>query len=349
MRIKKVALAAIPLAAVGIYFLISRYSSIKAVQSVFSEKIPRLHLPAAAGPALKIKYKDGLTGEKKKKVKREETVYQFVLQRKDENDFVKIAKQFNLQGQPKRLDTATEQQLFLKDGERQLVLDINAGTWSYSDFSKLFNSASASKQPISDAEVERIAASYLQDRNWLPSDFKFAGVSAVTQQSESQASPDVLNKTVFFYRHLDGKPVYGVSRIIVDVSNDGNVIGVSRFFKEIKPSKVKPLKSLDKALQEVQAQEGMVTTDDTSIVEADIVDADTIYYEDSGSITEQPYLQPVFRFKMKGNSAQKNKVVEFEHILTAVSDDQLLPEEKKKPEKIESCGPDLPKKCTPGS
>lgn len=200
-------------------------------------------------------------------------------------------------------------------------MNTQSGTWKYRDYSKIFKSTAANNIP-SDVEVERIATEYLKTRDWLPSDFKFQAVTAVTEEpSNLSQSPKVIGKSAYFYRFIQGKPVYGVSRIIIDVGDQGEIVGVAKFFKDIEDAGKQPLKAIEEAFKEAKEKKGTITTDNPDVKNALIKDVEIKYWEDPGSISDQPFLQPVYAFKAE--SQANGKTNKFEVIIPAIQNDKV--------------------------
>lgn len=292
------------------------------------KKIPALVLPQPGAADVSINYQLSVPEQVIAITPKEAAVYRFISKHLTEQDFRSIANKFNMVGQPKldneRPGNKGDSLLVLKEGTKQLLLNTQSGTWKYRDYSKIFKSTGANNIP-SDVEVERIATEYLKTHGWLPSDFKFQTVTAVTEEpSNLSQTPKVIGKSAYFYRYIQGKPVYGVSRIIVDVGNEGEIVGVAKFFKDIEDAGKQPLKTIEEAFREAKEKKGTITSDNPDVKSAFIKDVEIKYWEDPGSISEQPFLQPVYAFKAEGQA--NGKTNKFEVIIPAVQNNRVEPE-----------------------
>ncbi|MBH8560983.1 hypothetical protein I8748_02115 [Nostoc sp. CENA67] len=291
----------------------------------FDSKIPALILAQPKRVELSVTYELAIPEQVISNLPKEATVYKFVSKQISEQDFRSLSSKFGMKGQPKsdndRPDHKGDSLLLLNEGTKRLLLNTQTGTWKYRDDSKIFQSTGANNIP-SDAEVSRIATEYLKTNGWLPPDFQFQTVTAVTEElSNLSQTPKVIGKSAYFYRYIAGQPVYGVSRIIVDVGNQGEVVGVSKFYKEIEDAGKQPLKTVDQAFKEAKQKKGTVTTDNPKLKNALIKDVKIKYWEDSGSIDDQPFLQPVYAFKAEGKVNEKTE--EFEVIIPAIENARI--------------------------
>ena len=314
----KVAFLAVVLGACTISYGVSE-------RKVNSKKIPALVLPkpGAAGPS--INYQLSVPEQITTTLPKEVTVYRFVSKQLSEQDFRSIANKLQISGQPKsdneRPGNKGDLLLVLKEGTKQLLLNTRSGTWKYRDHSKIFKSTGTNNIP-SDVEVKRIATEFLKTNSWFPPDFKFQTVTAVTEEPSNLSQPlKIIGKSAYFYRYIQGKPVYGVSRIIVDIGDKGEVVGVAKFFKDTEDTGKQPLKTLEQAVKEVREKKGTITTDNPDIKDALIKDVEIKYWEDAGSISDQPFLQPVYAFQVEGQA--NGKTDKFEVIIPAIQNDKV--------------------------
>ena len=156
----------------------------------------------------------------------------------------------------------------------------------------------------------------MQANGWLPTDFRLEAITPLTDQQTPDTTAKIIGKAVYFYRYVNGKPVAGVSRVIVHVGTNGEVIGVKRFFKDIVPVGNMALKSIKEAFDELRRGDAILTTDNPNLKEAAVTNVDLTYWEDAGSTTDQPYLQPVYVFRAKGTAGASD---EFSAVVPALN------------------------------
>lgn len=261
------------------------------------EAIPDLRIPRPGGPVPQVTYSWQVSSQTVSAIPKEMPVYKFVAKNLDEQDFKSLASQFGMSG---AIERDEDQSSFLMtDGEKRLSMNWETGKWSYGDYSKLYSSNNTNIP--SDDEVARIATEYLKEKGWLPDDFRLQSVEAVTEQNAADitAPPRIIGKVAYFYRYIGDWPVLGVSRIVVHVGDNGEIVGVKKLFKDIEPAGNMSLKSVDQAFAELRAGDAVLSTDNPNVKQAAVQDVHLAYWEDAGSISDQPYLQPVYVFTAK--------------------------------------------------
>ena len=194
------------------------------------------------------------------------------------------------------------------------------GTWQYHDYSK--PTAASVKLPSNEASAQ-LAIAFLKNNNLYNDRF---AVSAVVEQYSGSKETDDYNaycKSVYFYPSIDGMPVYGVSRIVVDIGDNGDIIGVSHFYKDIIESETVGLISPESLYESIERAE-LSSNINPSAVKATINEIYLGYWEDAGSVEEQPYLQPVWVFTGVAvfDDGQEEP---FDVIASAIRGDYVLP------------------------
>ncbi|GGJ80757.1 hypothetical protein GCM10008982_32900 [Anoxybacillus voinovskiensis] len=183
-----------------------------------------------------------------------------------------------------------------------------------------------------DSEAIQYATEFLKKMNWLPSNFKVAGVTE-NREIPGNLNPEtdkgyVLSKSVHFYQYIDNKPLLGVSRIVVEVGDNGKIEVVRKNHKEHVNFADYPIKSVNVAIDELKNNKGI-----HNVVEGGhdpVIDDVTVsYWEDAGTIEEQPYLQPVYVFK--GNYTLNGKQVPFLGVVPAVENNFVLQKPMEQP------------------
>jgi len=272
------------------YMLLRRWVNLSFVLMVFSV--------AALGTGCSVqRYSWEVPDEVVSGLPKEMPVYKFVAKNLGEQDFKLLASQLGMSG---AIERDEDQSSFLMtDGEKRLSMNWETGKWSYGDYSKLYSSNNTNIP--SDDEVARIATEYLKEKGWLPDDFRLQSVEAVTEQNAADitAPPRTVGKVAYFYRYIGDWPVLGVSRIVVHVGDNGEIVGVKKLFKDIEPVGNVSLKSVDQAFAELQAGDTIFSIDNPNVKQAAVQDVHLAYWEDAGSISDQPYLQPVYVFTLK--------------------------------------------------
>jgi len=220
------------------------------------------------------------------------TVYKFVQNNLSEEDFKALASQLGMSGTVERDEEAAR--FVMRDGQKELRMEWETGMWEYWDYEKSRKDPDPDAIP-SDDEVARIAAEFLKENGWLPDDFRLQAVTHLTE-ARGFSAPITIGKVAYFYRYIGDVPVLGVSRIGVQVGENGEIISISKFFKDIEPAGNMSLKTVAAAYDEVKSGNAVVRTDNPNVTKAAIQDVKLYYWEDAGSISDQPYLQPVYVF-----------------------------------------------------
>lgn len=275
-------------------------------------QVPKhLHMAQPGGFTPNTTYKWAVTDEKVKAIPQEATLYRFVKKNLTESDLNNLAGKFGLKGQAKK--DAKEPVLMMSDGAKDIWLHTETGKWAMTQPDKLFTSATTNIP--ADVEVSRIATEYLTQKGLLPADFKLQSVVAITE-GMSDNNQRVIGKSAYFYRYVDDQPVYGVSRIIVDIGDNGEILGVSKFYKDVEQAGKIKLKTVGHAFNELKEKKALVTTDNPQIKDATIDSVELRYWEDAGSVADQPFMQPVYVFKAK--SVSNGKAHLFEGVVPAI-------------------------------
>lgn len=111
-------------------------------------------------------------------------------------------------------------------------------------------------------------------------------------------------------------PVYGISRIIISVGHEGEIIGISKYYKDYEEYEKVKLKDPKKAFEELKSGGGSNNIDPDAI-KAKINRIHLGYWEDGGSIKEQPHLQPVWVFEGESINAN-NEISKFDVVIPAI-------------------------------
>ncbi|ASS73769.1 hypothetical protein CIG75_01465 [Tumebacillus algifaecis] len=261
-------------------------------------QIPELFIPGPGqGVADKIEFQ--VTAENVR-LPSEETIYKFKKQNYTKNEVHNMATKLGMKGEVFNL----EESLGVNDGDKTLEIEKDSGKILYLNRAHLgqWLVDGKAKQIPTDEQSTQHAIDFLQKMNWLPENFQVRGVTE-NREIPGNLNPEtdqgiVLSKTVHLYKHVNGKPVLGVSRITVEIGHQGEIETVRKYHKEEEAFQKYKLKSLDQAVLELKDKKGMINLEEGAS-DAILDQIELTYWEDAGSIDEQPYLQPVYLFKGK--------------------------------------------------
>ena len=209
-------------------------------------------------------------------------------------------------------------------------LDINEnGTFSYSR--KNINNSKAIT--LSDKDCISIAEKFLKDNKLLPNSFFENGVAHETKTSvKDPTDTTIVKKDIYFNRKIDGKKVYGISRIIVSIGTDAQIDSVYSLYRDIDgyPASIK-VKSFQEAFNDLKQLKGTVRVGEGAKT-VTIKKVELVYWEDSTPYSEQSHIQPVYHFTGEAIDDQGNKDETFEAFIPAIPD-SLTSESKNSQEK----------------
>jgi hypothetical protein len=145
-------------------------------------------------------------------------------------------------------------------------------------------------------EAEEIATRFLDEHGLRPE--RFSNVRSVYQTSKrglEKEKPYMV--TVAFYPEVDGCAVYGVSRIVVDIDENGDITALRSYYRNFVFDRVvdltPPEDFYDTPPKGLYGY-GILTHSniENGTVSAKIVSVELAYWEDQ----DQPFLQPVWVF-----------------------------------------------------
>lgn len=280
------------------------------VQAV-PQKVPALTLPQPGdSSAHDLNFK---LNTKKKNLPQELQIYKFKNKNIKENEFQKTAQKLGINGKVK----GNSSSLVIEDGNKYLEINKKSGKILYTN---LRASEQTNKTIPTNEEAIRYATEFLQQMDWLPENFEVADVTDNTV-IDGTLNPEVdkgtvLSKSVHFYQKIDNRPVYGVSRIVVDIGNNGEIETVRKYHKEFDADQKYAIKSVESAVKELGKNKGIHSIEEGG-TDPVIEDVDVVYWEDAGEGDEQPYLQPVYVLKGKYKNSH-NKETEFNGVIPAI-------------------------------
>lgn len=203
------------------------------------------------------------------------------------------------------------------------TLEHNLATGDVS-FSRNFNRYLGSfvpKLPDSDSAV-KIATAFLDQNRLAPTnsgELKVAhigGLRATSVLSTGQPGP-VVNKlvTINFSRELNGVPVIGAgSKLIVNIGDGGEVIGVSRRWRELdRPTRLAASEILTER-EALELSNRQILSEFGEKSRAEVLQTQIAYFDNNGGA-----IQPVFAFQTKIQLAdQKLPPVEYVSVIPAM-------------------------------
>ncbi len=320
------------------------------------EKITRIEFPTIGGNlpeditftlSQDIIFSDNITANAQGST---DKIYKLSLQLKNKEERIeKLKKIF-------KIDTGTKTDMgeVITFQNENSTLDINEnGTFSFTR--KTTDSSQA--VTLSDKECINLAENFLKENNLLPDGFFENGVAYETKTSvNNPKNSTVVKKDIYFNRKVDGKIVYGVSRIIVSVGSNAQINSVYSLYRDFEesPTPIK-IKSFDAAFHDLKQLKGSVRTSD-STKSVEITNVELVYWEDSTPYSKQTHIQPVFHFRGEAIDNKGNKDDTFEAFVSAIPDDftseinesnsKPIPSDKKQPVKSlkKPSSDELPKK-----
>lgn len=154
--------------------------------------------------------------------------------------------------------------------------------------------------PSKDQAV-RIATNYLETRALLPPDAVCAGAfdSGIQETNTDGVVTDryVVQLAVKFDRRIQGVPVIGPGQqLTVDVGSEGEVTGVKKFWRDVKPYKKVKVRTATEAAAALQAQQSCCYQASEGTTTVVVTSVDFAYWVFSAD-TYQEHLSPVYEFR----------------------------------------------------
>jgi hypothetical protein len=160
------------------------------------------------------------------------------------------------------------------------------------------------KIELSDKECIEKAKAFLEKNQLLKMDVFDIKVNNITKTDPANLDNEVvIGKDVYFSRSINGREVYGISRIIVTIASNGEISEVRSLFRNTGSSIETKVKTLDKALEAVRKHDAMIEIE-SGVEKVDIERVEVVYWEDSSPSSETNYIQPLYRFIGKGYDSE---------------------------------------------
>lgn len=253
-------------------------------------------------------------------------IFQFVKKKITEHEVDKVAKKLGINGSVKKNELINA--LTVSEGTKYLEVEDGTGAILYVNRERadLKEVNGKPKAVPSDNESIRYATEFLNSMNWLPNNFKIVDITE-NREVPGNLNPDtdkgfLLSKSIHFYQHINNQPVLGVSRIVVEVGHNGEIEVVRKYHKEHTKSAKYNTKKVDQAIHELQMGKGIHNIQESEVDETIVTNVEVSYWEDAGTIEEQPYLQPVY--VMTGSYKKNGKERPFQAVVPAINDQHVM-------------------------
>lgn len=206
-------------------------------------------------------------------------------------------------------DISNRTQTTYTEGDKELRV-INDGHYVYLDRMKREDIPVS----LSDEEVKKQAETFLRDNSLLPEGFSVRGVGYSTIETDIDPEPQIVEKTVGFFRKIDGYDVYGRSDIMVTY-NEYGITEVYSIYNNYELYCVMECKTLEEAQSDILSPDSWISTDAAEFGQArniQITECEIIYYDKAH--TSSDFIQPCIAFigtitDEKGNSARFSSTV----------------------------------------
>jgi hypothetical protein len=168
-----------------------------------------------------------------------------------------------------------------------------------------------------DSDVSKIAKDFLEKNGLLPNDFFVSSVTNGLVAEYADGTRNVESKQVVFQRKVKGKEVLGVSRIQVDMGENGIIERIASSYRDTVAYTNGKFINIDKAVENLKNNRGLeVFKGGRQPEKCKIKKIEVAYFENPHSDTEL-YLYPVY--KLIGETIDENgKVDEYTGIIQAI-------------------------------
>lgn len=241
-------------------------------------------------------------------------VYKVVKNQANETTVRQLGEKFGLEGTIELNNTLN--QYILSDENHILKVDkSNKNYFSYMDLEVAYN-LDINKSIVDDHTAKKAAETFLKERDLLPERFNNIKVVPQTSGSELENNLKVVAKDVWFYPTIDNKQVYGISRIIVTIGDNGSIEAVNNYYHDFELFKQEPIKTVQTAFEEMK--QGKASNNIApEAKEAIITSVHMGYWEDP----DQVYIQPVYVFV--GETEIEGQNHSFDAVVPALEDVDL--------------------------
>ncbi len=151
--------------------------------------------------------------------------------------------------------------------------------------------STAEEITLSNSDCIDIAKNFLDKHKIRPKNFDFASVGTTSTGGGFNTPEKIIEKSVYFYPSIDGKQVYGNSRIIVDINANGDIIKIHGYNRNINTNEKKEVEIInaDKAVDMTVKNHSDVSANISGKEKKITVkEAELLYYSDIEMNTVQP-------------------------------------------------------------
>ena len=219
-------------------------------------------------------------------------VYKFVGPGDPLTETSKISNIFGIEGEIKEQNVIKG--YFVRKENKNLQYYSDSHEWDVC-LDEAEESYSTEEFTISKEEAIEVSKNFLAKYDLLPAEFDTVVVSERSHGFKLTGDYKLIGYGVYFYRKVNSLKVYGVSRIIVEVRGEGKVVRVCNYYKEVESYKIAELKPVQNAISELNNNNALINIPQEA-ASASIEKIELAYWEDTRSVEEQPYLQPVYVF-----------------------------------------------------
>lgn len=235
-------------------------------------------------------------------------VYQIKNGHLDEKEVEKLAKHFKINGKI-NYDRDNREWVVYKDNRLLIAREVD-GQWLYRYFARQPN-VNLGKDFLSDEEITRIATEMLTSLGINNDEFIASTVGSTT------ADKRVVQKSVYFYRHINDYQILGEAQLIMDIDAAGQLIGLSNALWSLQSQGKYKLKTLTEAVAEIENNQALYNLPVSIIGDPVIYQADLAYYRFADKkLQPSLYLQPVYLFS--GEVETQSGPMEFNVLVPAV-------------------------------
>ena len=234
------------------------------------------------------------------------------------DDALKIAEKFGMSG-PVEESGGRIKRYVVKDEPYTFEIEEESGymTYTWDDRYSGVDPRDRPENLPTDEECRKIAESFLTSHDLMPEGAVFSSVSQGGRRifsNHAGGAPIVTyeDRDVLFSDTLSGYPVAG-SGIRVTIGGGGDILEVTKRWRDVEPYKEFPILSPEEAIEELK-QTGVVTT--VGSPKRAVVDEAKLCYYATPPGTEQPYLKPTYYFR--GTVEGENETGTFYQYVPAV-------------------------------
>lgn len=240
-------------------------------------------------------------------------VYKYVKPQNALKEANEIAKKLGIQGKVEKFENMNIYSIKSDAGNLEYWYD--TGKWQYESSDS--GDITGGNVP-NEEECIKIAKDYMHSIGMdIPERFQEKVVlTEASSGDEFKGDYRLIHRGVNFYPLIDGKEVYGVSRITIRVGPFGKILGIDKFYKDFVDDGIYDIINADTALKLLETDDASLSID-LEATEAEVQSIRIHYWEDAGSYDEQPHLQPVWVIGGKSIN-KKGEAKEFDAVIPAL-------------------------------